>query len=221
MASLLTNQLFFYSNAKHILALLRSKAPGYGASSLISLESIKATPKHLIMPDFEYIRPLLALNIEMPDLAEKVKSNALDQWFADPPYKADESTIRKRIAQLGSELESAPQERKNSHVKGSDETLIELFEQAVDNYSKYKFFNQYDWRMAHWGTIEDVQSAVDSTFALSTTYIEFATLWTPPVQAIQELADTFPSVRFEIRYRYEETDGWTNVEMFPIKPWGY
>ncbi|MCF8095510.1 MAG: hypothetical protein K9J79_09155 [Desulfobacteraceae bacterium] len=221
MDSLLTNQLFFFSNAKHILALLRSKAPGHGASPLFSLESIKATPTSLLMPDFEYIRPLLALNIEIPGLAEKVRQVVLNQWFADPPYKADETSIRKRIDQLGGKLESASAERKNSVVPGSDKTLPELFEQAVDNYNKYKFFNQYDWRMAHWATTKDIQSVVESTFDTSTTYIEFATLWTPPLHAVQELADIFPSVRFELRYRYEKTDPWTNVEMFPIKPWGY
>jgi hypothetical protein len=51
--------------------------------------------------------------------------------------------------------------------------------------------------------------------------IEFSTLWTPPIAALQELADMFPSVRFELTYRLEPSDPWTLVEIFPVKPWGY
>lgn len=221
MPSLLTNQLFFFSNAKHILDLIRSKKPANSAPPQFSLESIRSVPTALWMPHFERIKPLLAMNIEIPPLSEEVRRVVLKQWFADPPFKADEETIRERMEQIGNELDSAASDGKAAIVPGSDKTEIELFEQAAANYDKYKFFNQYDWRMAHWGTIEDVQSVVASTFDPSATHVEFTTLWTPPLQAVQFLADIFPSVRFELRYRYEKSDTWTNVEIFPVLPWGY
>jgi len=209
MPPLLTNQLSFFTNTKNILKLIQSRArmDDEPPPPQFSLESIRPMPEALQMPHLESIMPLVALNIEMPVLGEKVGRIAMAQWFADPPEKADESVIRKQIEKTGSRLK--------------DKASRELFAQAVANYEEYKFFNQYDWRMARWGTLEDIQTVDASTFVSSTRHITFTTMWTPPMPALRALAEAFPSVRFELRYRYEEDDPWINEEIFPTRPWGY
>lgn len=208
MPPLLTNRLIFYSNTRNILHLLQSRAPAGGASPpQFSLESIRPMPEELRMPRFDAITGLLALNIEVPPLSEKIRRIALAQWFADPPEKGDEATIRKEMEKTGARL--------------TDTAEKELFDQAAANYEKYGFFNQYDWRMARWGTPADIQAVDASTFTGSTRQIVFFTMWTPPLYALAALAEALPSVRFELKYRYEEDDPWTTEEIFPARPWGY
>jgi hypothetical protein len=69
--------------------------------------------------------------------------------------------------------------------------------------------------------VADIQTVVATTFVPSTTYLEFITYLTPPIPAMQTLANTFPSVRFELRYRYHSQDSWTEVEFFPFPPFSY
>ena len=93
-------------------------------------------------------------------------------------------------------------------------------ERAVDNYNATGFFSQYDWRMTHWGTIEDIFSIDEATFELPTKCIEFQTAWTPPIAGLQLLSNAFPSVKFRLEYRLGNTP-WTEVEFFPFPPFGY
>ncbi len=209
MPPLLTNQLSFFTNTKNILKLIQSRArtDGEPPPRQFSLESIRPMPEALQMPRFEAIMPLVALNIDIPMLSEKVRRIALDQWFADPPDKADESIIQDQIEKTA--------------IRLKDKASREQFAQAVANYERYEFFNQYDWRMARWGTLADIQTVDASTFVPSTRYITFTTMWTPPIPGLRALAEAFPSVRFELKYRYEENDPWTTEEIFPTRPWGY
>ncbi len=208
MPSLLTNQLSFFSNTKNILNLIKSRFPASDASPhQFSLESIRPMPESLRMPHFDAIMPLVALNIDITSFAEIVKHAVIAEWFATPPAKADKATIQKSIEQIGSRL--------------TNKASLELFAQAVANYDQYKFFTQYDWRMDRWGTLADIQTVDASTFHALSRHIVFTSLWTPPIPVLRALAEAFPSVRFELRYRYEESDTWTTEEIFPLRPWGY
>jgi len=217
---LLTNQLSFLTNSKYILKLLKEKAPANGSPPQFSLESIQPMPEALWMPQFECLKPLLALNMELPQMAEEVRRTALNDWILPSPQKADETTIRERIKQIGLTLNAAASDRAVNNASGTDKTDLELFEQAVANYNQYSFFNQCDFRMDRWGTLEDIRAVDAATFELPTTCIEFTTLLTPPLSAIQSLVDLFPSVRFELKYRFGKNE-WTHVEFFPTRPWGY
>jgi hypothetical protein len=217
---LLTNRLSFLSNSKYVLNLLKSKAPANGSPPQFSLESIQPMPQMLWMPRFECIKSLLALNVEIPPMAEEVRRTVLNHWIGQSPEKVDEATLREQIKQIGLALNAAACHRAENGALEPDKTDLELFEQAVANYHQYKFFNQCDFRMARWGTLEDIQTVDAATFEQPTTCIEFTTLLTPPLAAVQSLADLFPSVRFELRYRFDKSE-WTHVEIFPTRPWGY
>jgi hypothetical protein len=43
----------------------------------------------------------------------------------------------------------------------------------------------------------------------------------PPVAAIQELASTFPSVRFKLKFRYDPDAPWAVEDIFAFPPFGY
>lgn len=218
MSERIINQLTFRTNAKFILNLLQSAAAGRDCPPLFSLHSIKPMPDALTMPDVACLKPLLALNMEIPPLEDGIRRQAQAHLLSQPPVKADAATLQKKIAEIGQALKN---DQAAAVIRQAGQSRLAWFEQAVANYARFKFFNQYDWRMAHWGTVADILSVVESTFELPTSLIEFTTLWTPPLAALQELADMFPSVRFELRYRSESDTAWTPCEIFPVKPWGY
>lgn len=221
MAELITNRLTFRTNANTILPLLRSAAPGRACPPLFSLNSIRPLPAELIMPQARWLRVLLLLNIELPPMEEGIRQAALNGMLDHPPCKAEEGAIRQNIASVGADLRRAVDTAATRAAQQAARDEFKLFEQASQNYAQYKFFSQYDWCMAHWGTIADIHSVVEDTFQLPTGRIEFTTLWTPPLAALQDLADMFPSVRFELFYRGPTTPDWVLHEIFPVKPWGY
>jgi len=105
-------------------------------------------------------------------------------------------------------------------IKG-DNFRLKLFDRAMDNFNSHGFFCQHDWCLSHWGTTEDIQTAIQSTFHPTTICIEFTTLGTPPLIALQHLADTFPSVIFTLQYRSLSAKEWQEVQLFPLTPFGY
>jgi hypothetical protein len=221
MTEFVTNRLSFRTNAKTILNLIKAGAAQGDSPAQFSLDTIKPMPKALAMPYVACLNPLVAMNIALPAMAENVRQMALTRMFSQPLQKADTATLQNQIVRLGEQLKAIQAREGAQRVPGSDKTCLEWFEQAVANYTQFNYFTQYDWRTAHWGTPEEIQSVEAATFELPTTMIEFSTLWTPPIAALQELADMFPSVRFELTYRLEPSDPWTLVEIFPVKPWGY
>jgi hypothetical protein len=62
---------------------------------------------------------------------------------------------------------------------------------------------------------------VDTTFTVPTPGIEFTTVATPPILALQILANTFPSVLFTLDYATDTSTAWTEVRFHPFPPFGY
>lgn len=142
-----------------------------------------------------------------------------------PEFKDNALQVVARELNGGKTIKKAPESELLQSVHELRESLdhseLKHLNKAVENYETTGFFCQLDWCMTNWGTIEDILSADESTFTNDTTCIEFETLYSPPLAALKTLADTFPSVRFRLLYKYSFEDSWTNMEIFPITPFGY
>jgi hypothetical protein len=207
----ITNQLTFFSNAKFILGFIKSQNSSDVSPPQFSLNSIKPMPESLSLPLNDPILRLSLMNTKMPPLSETVTRLAQSAVYFGNRIPHPESVIEQAIEETRSSLHSAD----------ADKPVLDVFEEAVANYRRHQAFCYYDWRLAHWGTIDDIQSVVESTFELPTDFIEFQTKWTPPIRALETLATTFPSVRFELKYRQDPAEPWTKEEIFPNPPFGY
>jgi hypothetical protein len=209
MTDAIFNHLRFFSNDKTILAFIRPKNRETGVYEPFSLNTIKPMPPELLLPDVTPVIPLILLNAELPPLEEKIRHAALANLFPSPPQKASTEAIQAKMEAIECEWH------------GTDRPEREIVQRALANYRAHRYFSHVDWRLTHWGTVEDVVSIVDSTFTLPAEFIEFETRWTPPIAALQALANIFPSVRFELQYRAAPTDPWNLVEIFPLLTFGY
>ena len=207
MTAQVTNQLHFQSNAKTILSFLKSKAePGESPLS-ISLNSIKKLPQQLHLPMQSFLVGLSSQNMGLPEFKDNVLHVVMKEIKEGKKLeKSTKSELLQTVRKLQGSLEPSD---------------LKLLNKAVENYESTGYFCHRDWCMTNWGTIEDILSADESTFNDDTTCIEFETLYTPPLTALKILADTFPSVRFKLLYKYSFEDSWTNMEIFPITPFGY
>lgn len=224
MPEYLTNQLIFFSNAKFILDFIKPKNEVNNAPSRFSLNTIKKMPEALCLPMDQHVRQLALMNMELPTLPpldETVKQVALSALFSGRQGRSSESAIGSAIEATRKKLIDAESRTGPVKAAGSEKTLLSVLEEAAANYQHYRFFCQYDWRFAHWGTVEDIHSVVESTFEPPSSYIEFKTKWTPPIPAMEALAGFFPSVRFELKYQYAPADTWRKVEIFPNPPFSY
>jgi len=224
MPDYLTNRLIFFSNAKFILDFIRAKSEVKDSPPQFSLSTIKKMPESLSLPMNRLIRQLAIMNMEIPSfppLDEAVKEVAISAVFSGQRQKPSESAIRQAIEETRTALIDAESGSGPVKAARSEKTVLEVFDQAVANYHRHKFFCHYDWRFTHWGTVEDIHSVVKSTFELPTDHIEFKTKWTPPIPALEALASIFPSVRFELKYQYAPSNTWKKVEIFPNPPFGY
>lgn len=211
MPAYVTNRLHFLSNDKTILAYLKSRHPGNTSPAQFSLNSIKKTPVDLNLPLSFVLVDLSVMNMQLPSLDPKTEQMVLEHVFMGRLGKTDASHIQQEIEGIRKRISSS---------SAAADTLAPSFEQAVANYGQFKFFCHYDWRMHHWGTVEDIHSVVESSFEMPTRCIEFETAWSPPIAAVQLLSNTFPSVRFRLEYCFAG-DPWVEVEFFPFPPFGY
>ena len=212
MTEYVTNRLHFITNTEAVLKFIKSGHVHDNPPPEFSFNSIKPMPDELFLPPNEQILSLSVLNMEICPLDETVKQVVLSKIaLGIHPGKLSESVIPDKIDAI----------RKKLNEASTDEAGIELFERAVSNYARHRFFSHYDWRLVHWGTIEDVHSVTEATFHPPTTFIEFTTKWTPPVAAMQILANTFPSVRFKLKYRSQADTPWETEDIFAFPPFGY
>lgn len=207
MLKYLTNQLHFATNTEMVLKYIRTGRAHDNPPPEFSLNAIKSMPDELFLPLTGPVVSLGASNVDLPSLHESVRALVSSEEVFVGLGKLSESGIREKIEAL----------RKSETERDS----AALIDRAVANYETCGFFSQYDWRLAHWGTIEDVHSITPSTFAPPTPYLEFTTCWTPPIAAMQELANTFPSVRFKFKYRCQPDDPWNVEDIFAFPPFGY
>jgi len=207
MSKYLTNQLHFITNTEMVLKYIRAGHVHENPPPEFSLNAIKSMPDALFLPLTGPIVSLAASNVDLPPLRETVRAAVSSEKVFEGVGKLSEPGIREKIEAV----------RKSE----TDRDSAALIDRAAANYETFGFFSQYDWRLAHWGTVGDIHSVTAATFGPPTSYLEFTTLWTPPVAAMQELANTFPSVRFKLKYRYRPDDPWTVEDLFAFPPFGY
>jgi hypothetical protein len=213
MSNHLINRLHFGSNAAAILKYLRSKSDDGLGPSQFSFNAIRLMPDPLNLPNHPMVQRLSLMNSDWSAFNDKVSAFALRRLGHHNSHRRTDEKIEEAIEDLRCKTSSM------EFINGLSERHI--FDQAVANYRHFGFFASFDWRLANWGTVADVCSVGKSTFKLPTSCIEFTTQWTPPIFAIQTLADTFPSVRFELFYRYAPDEPFTKIEFFPTVPFGY
>jgi hypothetical protein len=205
------NKLYFKTNSNTIVPYLKSKAKTGTGHARFTLNSIVDLPKRHILPLNDDIFRLSLLNIGLPILDEKLRAKFIADWTPEYTGKQSKSVLYETVGEI----------RKKLKLSKSQKHQLEVLEQATDNYEISGFFSQFDWCMDHWGTPEDIQDVTASTFDLPTDFIEFKTLLTPPVIALQQLANTFPSVWFTLLYQYPSEDTWNEVQFYPFPPFGY
>jgi len=212
MTEYVTNRLYFITNTEAVLNFIKSKHVHDNPPPEFSFNSIKPMPDELFLPLNAQILSLSVSNMEKCPLDETTKQAVFSRILSGtPPGKPSESTIPEKINVIRQALIEA----------STDRADIELFERAVSNYTRHRYFSHYDWRLVNWGTIEDVHSVTESTFHPPTSFIEFTTKWTPPIAVMQILANTFPSVRFRLKYRFHSDSPWMTEEIFAFPPFGY
>lgn len=212
MTEYVTNRLHFITNTKTILNFIKSNHVHDTPPPQFSFNSIKPMPDELFLPHNEHILSLSVLNLEICPLDETAKQVVLSKIASKTPSgKISSSVIPDKIKVI----------RESMMASSADKADLELFDRAVSNYTRLNFFSHFDWRLSHWGTIEDVHSVTESTFHLTTEFIEFTTKWTPPIAVVQILANTFPSVRFKLKYQSHPDASWKTEDIFAFPPFGY
>lgn len=212
MTEYVTNRLHFITNTETILDFIKSNHVHDNPPPEFSFNSIKPMPDELLLPLNEHILSLSVLNMEICPSDETTKRIVLSKIASGTSFgKPAESLLPDRIEAIRKELTAA----------STNGAGIEQFESALSNYDRHRFFTHYDWRLVHWGTIDDVQSVTEATFHFPTSYLEFTTKWTPPIAAMQALANTFPSVRFKLKHRSHPGDPWKTEDIFAFPPFGY
>ena len=217
-----TNRLSFLSNARNILTFIRARNDQGQVPPQFSLQAIRPMPAALQLPLTKDVLRLVLMNSALPPLEATRRQVALDNLFYGQSQKASPAAVRQAIEETRAVLSQQAAAKGDSPLSPeARQTALAVFKQAVANYAACQCFSYYDWRLTHWGTLADIQAVTPATFEQPTTWIEFQTQWTPPIAALRYLAQTFPSVRFELRYRGNSADSWTEVEILPLTPFGY
>ena len=205
------NQLHFHTNVATILPYLARKVDEQCECRRFSLNSIVKLPNSLILPLNHDIVRLSLLNIDALIFDDRIRWQFLSNWTAEYIGKQPRSIILEKITEIETRLLAS----QFSHPE------LDILERAVTNYKLLGFFCQVDWCMIHWGTVADIEEVTASTFNLPTSCLEFQTRSTPPIIAMQQLANTFPSVSFTLLYRYPPESAWHEVQFYPSPPFGY
>lgn len=226
MPDYVINRLHFRTNARTILSHIKSKALGKSSPAEFSFNSIRLMPESmkLMIPAPAMARQLERLSLMNSDLSffdPSVQEVLLSNFGYNRVEKQSEEEIHKTMEEIRQWIESTAGETSANEDVSDRLSSSRIFDQAIANYNEVGFFAQLDWRLAHWGTAEDVLSVVKETFELPTSFIEFQTKWSPPITAVQSLVNAFPSVRFELLYHYPDDESWKKVEFFPTVPFGY
>jgi hypothetical protein len=161
------------------------------------------------------------MNIDLSAFDPSVQEVILSNFDDNRVGRQSGEEIRKTMEEIRQWIASTAGSSNADGDVADRHSSARIFDQATANYHEVGFFSQLDWRLAHWGTAEDVLSVVKETFELPTSFIEFQTRWSPPIAAVQSLANAFPSVRFELLYHYIDGESWKKVEFFPTVPFGY
>lgn len=210
------NQLYFRTNSNTILPFIRSKSSQRTSPEQFSLNSVQPMPGLKALELNDMIRKLSLMNVTIPAFKGELSDNWWKDYTDSLPRKLGPQELNQEIERLAGIIES------DQSINDTEKSRrLDSFRFARQNLLNFGFISQIDWRLENWGTIEDILSVTEETFFLNTPYIEFTTVLTPPITAIKTLANTFPSVRFELLYRTRSEVKWNKQEIFPLNPFGY
>lgn len=205
------NRLSFRTNAHTIIPFLLSKKERTLSRPNFTLNALAECPKELIVAQTPRVVQLSLKNVSLPILDESVRHRVAAGLA--PHYRGKLSP---------QELSEAADRTRHELDCGSHgEMERDALRQSLDNYRLHGYFSQVDWCLDHWGCPEDIVEMVDTTFTVPTSCIEFTTVATPPILALQLLANTFPSVLFTLVYATDTSNDWVEVQFHPFPPFGY
>ena len=205
------NRLRFRTNSHTIIPFLLSKKeyvqhlPGFSLNALIEL------PTNLITPESSGVFRLSLKNSALPILDDQVRKEVVA--CLGPDYSGQYSP-----AELDQAITAARQDLDKGQGGKEEGEILTLI---VNNHKSTGYFSHIDWALDHWGCIADIQAVTPESFSIPTPGIEFTTLATPPILALQRLANTFPSVRFTLQYAVQDSATWKAVEFHTFPPFGY
>ncbi len=206
------NRLMFRTNSHTIIPFLLGGAKDVNRGEpCFSLQNLAQTPQQLLVPATPLVAELSLGNAAIPILDDNLRQEVIA--FLGSHYRGRQPApqLEKTVAGLDQLLDQAS--------PASDEAI--LLRRLQQNYQQFGYFSHIDWRLDHWGCAGDIDGVVAETFTVPTPAIEFFTLATPPILALQLLANTFPSVHFTLQYGVEGDGPVHEVRFHPFPPFGY
>jgi hypothetical protein len=207
----IVNRLSFRTNSHTIIPYLLSKKERTHSRSNFTLNGLAECPKELFVTQTPRVVHLSLGNVALPILDESVRQPIAASLAPHYRGKLSPQELRKAVDNARHQLDCG------NYVQMEGDAL----RQSLDNHRLRGYFSQIDWCLDHWGCPEDIVAMVDSTFTVPTPGIEFTTVATPPILALQLLANTFPSVLFTLNYAAETGADWVEVQFHPFPPFGY
>lgn len=206
------NRLMFRTNSHTIIPfVLGGKKGGDGDEPCFSLQTLARTPQQLMVSATPLVVELSLGNAAIPILDDSLRQEVVAFLGSHYQGRLPAPQLEKTVAGLDQRLDLAS--------PASDEAI--LLRRLQQNYRQYGYFSHIDWRLDHWACAEDIDAVVAETFTVPTPAIEFFTLATPPILALQLLANTFPSVHFTLQYGLERDGLSHEVRFHPFPPFGY
>jgi hypothetical protein len=205
------NRLSFRTNSHTIIPFLLSKKERRQSRPDFTLNALAECPKELIVPQTPRVVRLSLENAALPILDESVRQRLAASLAPHYRGKLSPQELRTAVDSAHHQLDCG----------NSGEMEGDALRRSLDNHRLHGYFSQIDWCLDHWGCPEDIVEMVDTTFTVPTPRIEFTTVATPPILALQLLANTFPSVLFTLDYAPETSTAWTEVQFHPFPPFGY
>lgn len=98
-------------------------------------------------------------------------------------------------------IKPIPDELRGTRSPNDDQEKAEYLQK------KYGHSSWYSWCVANWGTKWNTVDASLRDFSDHLFYT-FHTAWSPPISAIQQLAEDYPELRIEIEYDEPGCDFW-------------
>jgi hypothetical protein len=207
----IVNRLSFRTNSHTIVPYLLSKKERTHSRSKFTLSALAECPKELFVPLTPHVVQLSLGNAALPILDECLRQRVVESLAPHYRGKLSPQELREAVERARHELDCG--------IFGQMEG--DALRQSLDNHRLSGHFSHIDWCLDHWGCPEDIVAMVDSTFTVPTPGIEFTTVATPPILALQLLANTFPSVLFTLDYAAETGAKWVEVRFHPFPPFGY
>jgi hypothetical protein len=205
------NRLSFRTNSHTIIPFLLSQKGLRPSRPDFTLNALAECPKELLVQQTPSVAQLSLDNVALPILDESLRQRVALGLAPHYRGKLSPQELREAVDRARHELDC----ENYGQMEGG------AVRQSLDNYRLFGYFSHIDWCLDHWGCPEDIVEMVDSTFTLPTPGIEFTTVATPPILALQLLANTFPSVLFTLDFAAETGTDWVEVQFHPFPPFGY